>query len=41
MNWVSEFMNWIENNNILTEIQHGFSKNRSTISAIAQFLNDI
>ena len=32
---------WIENNNILTEIQHGFRKNKSTISAIAQFLNDI
>ena len=32
---------WLENNNILTEIQHGFRKNKSTISAIAQLLNDI
>ena len=31
---------WIENN-ILTEIQHGFRDNKSTISVIAQFLNDI
>ena len=32
---------WINNNNILTENQHGFRKSRSTISAIAQLLNDV
>ena len=32
---------WINNNNILTGNQHGFRKNKSTISAIAQLLNDV
>ena len=33
--------NWMGINNILSSCQHGFRKNRSTISAISHFLNDI
>ena len=32
---------WLKNDNILTEIQHGLRKNKSTVSAIVQLLNDI
>ena len=37
----SRLQTWIMNNNILSDCQHGFRKKKSTISAIAQLLNDI
>ena len=36
-----KFQNWITNNNLLSNSQHGFRKKRSTISAIATLLNDL
>ena len=32
---------WLKDNNILSEFQHGFRKKKSTISAVASFLDDI
>ena len=37
----SRLQNWLNSNKLLTEVQHGFRKNKSTVSAIAKFLNDI
>ena len=37
----SRLQEWLRSNNILSETQHGFRKNKSTVSAIAQLLNDI
>ena len=32
---------WISNNDLLSDAQHGFRKEKSTVSAIAAFLNEI
>lgn len=38
---IGQITKFLENNNILTDIQHGFRPNRSTATALSKFTNDI